>query len=115
LSEYSYFGFRPFFKPSREPDRTRSPRHLRTATIALLFVPAAKLIARLRRTIETELAIRQAISELNEMNDHMLRDIGLTRGEIEHAMRGLSARHGTDGSSFGGRCSASEYDRVKAW
>jgi uncharacterized protein YjiS (DUF1127 family) len=73
-----------------------------TVAIALLFVPAVKLLARLKRAIETELAVRQAISELNEMNDHMLRDIGLTHGEIEHAVRGPGARHGIDGGSLGG-------------
>src|SRR5215510_6802808 len=73
-----------------------------TVAIALLFVPAVKMFARLKRAVETELAIRQAISELNEMNDHMLRDIGLTHGEIEHAVRGPGARCGMDGGSFGG-------------
>jgi uncharacterized protein YjiS (DUF1127 family) len=88
-------------KSNPTPSKAKGGRTM-TVAIALLFVPAAKLLARLKRAIETELAIRQAISELNEMNDHMLRDIGLTHGEIEHAVRGPGARRGMDGGSFGG-------------
>ena len=63
-----------------------------TLAIALLFTQIAKLLVRLKRVIETELAVRQAITELNEMNDYMLRDLGIARGEIEHVVRRPDAR-----------------------
>ena len=55
--------------------------------IALLFTRIVKLFTRLKRAIETELAVRHAITELNELNDYMLRDLGIARGEIEHVVR----------------------------
>src|SRR5262249_1887375 len=58
-----------------------------SVAIALVFIRIARLLARLKRAIETELAVRHAIAELREMNDYMLRDLGITRGEIEHVVR----------------------------
>ena len=39
------------------------------------------------KAIEAELAARHAIVELTSMDDHMLRDIGMTRCEIENLIR----------------------------
>ena len=50
----------------------------------------------LKRVIEGELAVRQAIVELREMNDHMLRDIGITRTDIERVLRQPDAGIETD-------------------
>jgi uncharacterized protein YjiS (DUF1127 family) len=58
-----------------------------TVAIALLFMRIIKLLARLKQVIETELAVRHAISELSDMSDYMLRDLGITRGEIERVVR----------------------------
>jgi len=58
-----------------------------TVAIALLFTRIAKLLPRLKRAIETELAIRHAISELSQMNDYELWDIGIMRNEIEYVVR----------------------------
>ena len=40
-----------------------------------------------KRAIEAELANRQAMAELAEMDDRMLRDLGLSRSEIENRVR----------------------------
>jgi uncharacterized protein YjiS (DUF1127 family) len=40
-----------------------------------------------KRAIEAELAARQAMAELAEMDDRMLRDLGLSRREIENRVR----------------------------
>lgn len=40
-----------------------------------------------KRAIEAELAARQAMAELAEMDDRMLRDLGLSRSEIENRVR----------------------------
>ena len=67
-----------------------------TMAIALLSMRIIQLLARLKRTIEIELAVRHAITELSEMNDHMLRDLGITRGDIENVVRRPGVRAGTD-------------------
>ena len=53
-----------------------------------------RLIARIlaymtivKRAIEAELVARQAMAELAEMDDRMLRDLGLSRSEIENRVR----------------------------
>lgn len=58
-----------------------------TVAIVFLSIRIIKSLARLKRAIETELAVRQAISELSEMSDYMLRDLGIARGDIEHVVR----------------------------
>jgi uncharacterized protein YjiS (DUF1127 family) len=54
-----------------------------------------RFLARVKQAIEGELAARQAIAELAGMNDHMLRDIGIVRSEIEIMVRRPRARAGT--------------------
>jgi len=45
------------------------------------------------RGISTQQRLRRAVRELHRLDDHMLRDIGVSRGEIESAVRdGLPAR-----------------------
>ena len=63
-----------------------------TIAIALLFSRILGLLVRLRQAIETELAVRHAVSELKELNDYMLRDLGITRSEIEDVVRRPGAR-----------------------
>ena len=50
----------------------------------------------MKAAIEAELAARQASAELASMNDHMLRDLGITRDEIERTVRRSRASIGTD-------------------
>ena len=40
-----------------------------------------------KRAIEAELAARQAMAELAELDDRMLRDLRLSRSEIENRVR----------------------------
>src|SRR5262245_65766293 len=45
------------------------------------------------RGLAAQHRLRRAVRELHRLDDHMLRDIGVTRGEIESAVRdGLPAR-----------------------
>ena len=67
-----------------------------TVAIAFVFIRIAKLLARLKRAIETELAVRHATAELSDMSDYMLRDLGITRGDIEHVVRRPCAWTGSD-------------------
>ena len=50
----------------------------------------------MKAAIEAEMAARRAIEELAGMNDHMLRDLGITRGEIENTVRRPRASVGTE-------------------
>jgi uncharacterized protein YjiS (DUF1127 family) len=72
--------------------RSRVPRQ-RPATIfdASLAV-AARGLAWLIAGIANELRLRRDMRQLAAMDDHMLKDIGLRRGEIEYCVR-----YGRDG------------------
>jgi uncharacterized protein YjiS (DUF1127 family) len=41
----------------------------------------------IRKAIDAELAVRRAIVELASMDDRVLRDLGITRGEIQNLIR----------------------------
>jgi uncharacterized protein YjiS (DUF1127 family) len=71
--------------------QSRRGRIARRAINRLLAV-----LKRMAAAIEAELAARRAIEELAGMNDHMLRDLGLTRGEIENTVRRPRVNAGTD-------------------
>ena len=45
-------------------------------------------LAALRSTIEAEVRARRAATELAGLDDNMLRDIGVARGDIERIVRG---------------------------
>ncbi len=55
------------------------------------------VLKRMKAAIQAELAARRASEELAGMNDRMLRDLGITRGEIERAVRRSRVNVGTDG------------------
>jgi uncharacterized protein YjiS (DUF1127 family) len=67
-----------------------------TVAIAFVFVRIVKFFVRLKRAIEAEFGFRHAIAELNDMSDYMLRDLGITRGDIEHVVRRPCAWTGMD-------------------
>src|SRR5215468_8226549 len=62
----------------------------------LLIKRIFAFLGKAKRAIAAELAARRAINELAEMDDHMLRDLGLVRGEIVNAVRGPREYAGTD-------------------
>src|SRR5258708_38161577 len=73
-------------------------RRRRSRLIArLAFTRILAFLKRIKMAIEAELAARHAITELASMNDHMLRDLGITRSDIEDAVRRSRANVGTDG------------------
>ena len=92
----------------------------RSRLIARLLVTRIfEFLARVKRAIEAELAARQAITELASMNDHMLRDLGISRSEIEDAVRWPPAKVGTDDTPVflndaGGSCKIGEGSGVVA-
>lgn len=55
------------------------PRHLRQTWLILLGRLAMTTIRAFRR--------RRATYALHQLPDHLLRDIGISRGEIDHAVR----------------------------
>jgi uncharacterized protein YjiS (DUF1127 family) len=52
-----------------------------------LFGWIHRFFVELKQSIESEFAARQAIIELSDKDDHMLRDLGITRAGIEGAVR----------------------------
>jgi uncharacterized protein YjiS (DUF1127 family) len=66
--------------PPRRQPRWRSLARLATARIFAV-------LKGIKKAIDAELAARQAIVELASMDDRMLRDLGITRGEIGSLIR----------------------------
>ena len=66
----------------------------------LAIVRILAVLKRITAAIEAELSARHAITELTSMNDHMLRDLGITRSEIADAVRSTRANVGTDSGPF---------------
>jgi len=88
-SQPSLYDIHGISAPPRR--QSRRGRIARRAIIRLLAV-----LKRMKAAIEAELAARHAIEELARMNDHMLRDLGITRSEIESTVRRSRASVGTD-------------------
>jgi uncharacterized protein YjiS (DUF1127 family) len=77
---------------SAPPRRQSAPGRIARGAIAR-FLAVLKAI---KAAIEAELATRQAFAELASMNDHMLRDLGITPDEIEGTVRRSRTSIGTD-------------------
>jgi uncharacterized protein YjiS (DUF1127 family) len=76
-------------------------RHSRAGRIARRAITRFFAVLKgMKTAIEAELAARQAFAELASMNDHMLRDLGITRTEIESKVRRSRASIGTDYGPF---------------
>jgi uncharacterized protein YjiS (DUF1127 family) len=88
-SQRSLYEIHGISAPPRR--QSRWSRIARRAINRLLAV-----LTRLTEAIQAELAARRAIEELAGMNDHMLRDLGITRGEIESEVRRPRVNVGTD-------------------
>jgi uncharacterized protein YjiS (DUF1127 family) len=65
----------------------------------LLIARIVGFLTKVKRAIETELAIRRSMTELAEMDDYMLRDLGIHRSEIGNRLRRQQANVGTDEAS----------------
>jgi uncharacterized protein YjiS (DUF1127 family) len=77
-----------------------SSERRRRRRIARLFIgQIVALLIKAKRAIETELAVRRAITELGEMDDRMLRDLGIARSEIESTLRRPRTDVEADGAS----------------
>lgn len=46
------------------------------------------IFSKLKLALKAELQARRAAAELTQMDDHMLRDMGISRSEIESVVRG---------------------------
>lgn len=79
------------------PPRRQSERSLMARKAINRFLAVLKAM---KTAIETEWAVRRAIEELAGMNDHMLRDLGIARDEIESTVRRPRARIGTHCGRF---------------
>ena len=59
----------------------------RTRSFSRWMAGAFAVVLKLKSALEAELRARRAATELASMDDHMLRDIGISRGEIEFMVR----------------------------
>jgi uncharacterized protein YjiS (DUF1127 family) len=67
---------------------TSTRRRSRWAAVARRAITwLLALLKRAKAAIEAELAVRSTIKELTRMNDHMLRDLGLSRDELQAGLR----------------------------
>lgn len=67
--------------------RSHAPRPRQPTIFDACLAAAARGLAWLIAAIAHELRIRRDMRQLAAMDDHMLKDIGLHRGEIEHCVR----------------------------
>ena len=64
-----------------------------------LIARIVAFLKRVKRAIETELTVRRAMTDLADMDDHMLRDLGIHLSQIEIWVRWPRARVGTNDTS----------------
>ena len=76
--------------------RRRRSRLIVRRRIARIFA----FLTKVTRAIEAELAVRQAITELADMNDYMLRDLGIVRSDIPNRVRQPRVNARTDDASI---------------
>ena len=75
-------------------------RRRRSRLIArLLLARIVAFLTKVKRAIEAEVAVRRAVTELAKMDDRMLHDLGIHRGDIEDQLRRRRADVGTDNAS----------------
>jgi uncharacterized protein YjiS (DUF1127 family) len=72
--------------------RSHAPRHRQATVFDACWAALAHGLARLIAAVADELRIRRDLRQLAVMDDHMLKDIGLCRCEIEYRVR-----YGRDG------------------
>jgi uncharacterized protein YjiS (DUF1127 family) len=67
--------------------RSHAPRQRQATIIDACLAAAARGLAWSIAAIRQELRVRRDMRQLAAMDDHMLKDIGLSRCEIEHRVR----------------------------
>jgi uncharacterized protein YjiS (DUF1127 family) len=72
--------------------RRRQSRLIVWSLIARIFV----FLTEMKRAFQAELAARRAMTQLAELDDHMLRDLGIARCEIASKVRRPRANVGSD-------------------
>ena len=72
--------------------KSHAPRQRQATIFDACLAAAARGLALLIGALANELRIRRDMRQLAAMDDHMLKDIGLRRGEIEYCVR-----YGRDG------------------
>lgn len=50
--------------------------------------PVLTVLSRMKRALQRELEIRRAEAELKTLSDHLLKDLGISRSDIERVVRG---------------------------
>ncbi|HWN43693.1 MAG TPA: DUF1127 domain-containing protein [Thermoanaerobaculia bacterium] len=86
------FGSWAFLRPFRPQRRDRSQPHPeahsdRPASVGRVWTWGSAALATVIRALAAEWRLRQTIRELESLDDHRLRDLGLTRRNIERAVR----------------------------
>ena len=84
-------------------------RRPRSRLLGRLIARIVAFMTKVKRTIEAELKIRRAMAELAKMDDHMLRDLGIHRGEIEDRLRAQRADAGTNNASVFSKTTANSH------
>ena len=89
--------------------RTERRRRRSRLIARLLIARTVAFLTGVKRAIEAELKIRRAMTELAKMDDHMLRDLGIHRSEIENQLRAQQAGVGTNNASAFSNTTASSH------
>lgn len=92
LRNQTAFGYPANLAPMSAAEIEAYARRIRAEAIANLIVAAWNAVKTIGARVQAYLAEQRAVSELNALDDQMLRDIGLSRSQIPAAVAGLIER-----------------------